>query len=128
MVEVCAVAKRDLRAGEVLDEYGMYMTYGEAVNADEMSARRYLPEGLVEGCRLRRDIPKDQVITYADVELPEGRVADCLRAEQYRHFRGEMWLEQHLEGPVGAWAKPVASTAPEARTARVSAYSGPSAR
>ncbi len=30
VVEVCAVAKRDLKAGEVLDEYGMYMTYGEA--------------------------------------------------------------------------------------------------
>ena len=39
-VEVCAVAKRDLKAGETLDEYGMFMTYGEAVNADEMSARR----------------------------------------------------------------------------------------
>ena len=37
VVEVCAVAKRDLEAGEVLDDYGMYMTYGEAVNADEMS-------------------------------------------------------------------------------------------
>ena len=32
VVEVCAVAKRDLKAGEVLDDYGMYMTYGEAVN------------------------------------------------------------------------------------------------
>src|SRR5215216_5985538 len=48
VVEVCAVAKRDLTAGEVLDDYGMYMTYGEAVNADEMCAGRYLPEGLVE--------------------------------------------------------------------------------
>ena len=27
VVEVCAVAKRDLEAGEVLDDYGMYMTY-----------------------------------------------------------------------------------------------------
>jgi predicted homoserine dehydrogenase-like protein len=96
MVEVCAVAKRDLKAGEVLDEYGMYMTYGEAVNVEEMSASRYLPEGLVEGCKLRRDIPKDQVLTYADVELPEGRIADALRAEQYRHFRGETWLEEYL--------------------------------
>ena len=96
VVEVCAVAKRELKAGEVLDEYGMYMTYGEAVNADEMSARRYLPEGLVEGCKLRRDIPKDQVIAYADVELPAGRLADRLRAEQYRRFRGETWLEDHL--------------------------------
>jgi predicted homoserine dehydrogenase-like protein len=96
VVEVCAVAKRDLKAGEVLDEYGMYMTYGEAVNADEMSSGRYLPEGLVEGCRLRRNIGKDQVLTYADVELPKGRVADELRAEQYRHFRGDTWLEEHL--------------------------------
>src|SRR6266404_2177633 len=35
VVEVCAVAKRDLKAGEVLDEYGMYMTYGEAANVEE---------------------------------------------------------------------------------------------
>jgi predicted homoserine dehydrogenase-like protein len=96
VVEVCAVAKRDLKAGEVLDEYGMYMTYGEAVNADEMSAGRYLPEGLVEGCKLKRDLPKDQVLTYADVELPAGRIADALRAEQYLRFRGETWLEEHL--------------------------------
>ncbi|HUM09625.1 MAG TPA: Gfo/Idh/MocA family oxidoreductase [Myxococcaceae bacterium] len=93
VVEVCAVAKRDLQAGEVLDEYGMYTTYGEAVNVEEMSARQYLPEGLVEGCRLKRPVAKDQVLTYADVELPEGRIADRLRAEQYVHFRGETWLQ-----------------------------------
>ncbi|HLC41799.1 MAG TPA: NAD(P)-dependent oxidoreductase, partial [Methylomirabilota bacterium] len=97
-VEVCAVAKRDLKAGEMLDEYGMYMTYGEAVNADEMSARRYLPEGLVEGCKLERDVAKDRVLTYDDVELPAGRLADQLRAEQYQHFRGETWLEERLPG------------------------------
>ena len=96
VVEVCAVAKRDLKVEEVLDEYGMFMTYGEAVNADEMSTGQYLPEGLVEGCRLRRDVSKDQVLTYEDVELPPGRQADRLRAEQYRHFRGETWLEELL--------------------------------
>jgi predicted homoserine dehydrogenase-like protein len=101
VVEVCAVAKRDLAAGEVLDEYGMYMTYGEAVNAEEMSARRYLPEGLVEGCRLRRNIGKDEVLTYDDVDLPPGRIADALRAEQYRTFRGESWLEEHLTAQQG---------------------------
>jgi predicted homoserine dehydrogenase-like protein len=93
-VEVCAVAKRDLKAGEVLDDYGMFMTYGEAVNAAEMSERRLLPEGLVEGCKLLRDVAKDEVLTYNDVELPAGRIADQLRAEQYRHFRGESWLEE----------------------------------
>lgn len=99
VVEVCAVAKRDLKAGEVLDNYGMYMTYGEAVNADEMSAGRYLPEGLVEGCRLKRGIAKDDVITYDDVVLPAGRLADRLRAEQYRKFRGETWLKDLLTAP-----------------------------
>src|SRR5229473_7680562 len=94
VVEVCAVAKRDLKAGEILDDYGMYMTYGEAVNVDEMSKRQYLPEGLVEGCKLRRDIKKDAVVTYNDVDLPPGRLADQLRAEQYRVFRGETWLEE----------------------------------
>lgn len=70
------------------------MTYGEAVNAGEMSDERYLPEGLVEGCRLLRDVSKDTPLTYNDVKLPEGRLADRLRAEQYRHFRGETWLEE----------------------------------
>ena len=94
VVEVCAVAKRDLKAGEVLDDYGKYMTYGEAVNVEEMSAGRYLPEGIVEDCTLLRDVPKDAVITYDDVALPPGRLADQLRAEQYRFFRGETWLEE----------------------------------
>jgi predicted homoserine dehydrogenase-like protein len=94
VVEVCAVAKRDLRAGECLDDYGEYMTYGEAVNTAEMSRERYLPEGLVEGCRLKRAVAKDAVLTYGDVELPENRVADRLRGEQYRHFRNETWLDE----------------------------------
>lgn len=96
VVEVCAVAKRDLKAGEILDDYGMYMTYGEAVNAEEMCSNRYLPEGLVEGCVLTRDVAKDSVITYGDVKLPLNRLADQLRAEQYRHFQGETWLEELL--------------------------------
>jgi len=62
-----------------------------------MSAGRYLPEGLVEGCTLTRDVAKDEPLTYDDVELPKGRLADRLRAEQYRHFRGETWLEERLQ-------------------------------
>jgi predicted homoserine dehydrogenase-like protein len=114
VVEVCAVAKRDLQAGEVLDEYGMYTTYGEAANADEMSAGRYLPEGLVEGCTLRRAVAKDQVLTYDDVELPAGRLADRLRAEQYRHFRGDTWLEERSQGARAAGEAELVGAAPRA--------------
>jgi predicted homoserine dehydrogenase-like protein len=94
VVEVCAVSKCDLNAGDLLDDYGMYMTYGEAVNADEMCSKRYLPEGLVEGCRLKRAIKKDTVISYDHIELPPDRLADRLRGEQYSHFRGDTWLEE----------------------------------
>lgn len=97
-VEVCAVAKRDLQAGELLDTYGMYMTYGEAVSAEEMSGRRYLPEGLAVGCTLRRDIGQDEVLTYDDVDVPGGRLGDRLRAEQLERFRGETWLTALLGG------------------------------
>jgi len=86
MVEVVATAKRDLKAGEVLDDYGHYMTYGEAENADVMRREALLPEGIVEGCRLKRDIPKDEALTYHDVELPAGRLVDRLRAEQEAAF------------------------------------------
>ena len=93
-VEVCAVAKRDLRAGEVLDDYWMFMTHGEAVNAEEMCERRRLPEGLVEGCKLLRDVANDR-----GFDLPRCRASGrpdrrSAAAEQYRRFPGESWREE----------------------------------
>jgi predicted homoserine dehydrogenase-like protein len=85
-VEVVAVAKRDLRPGEVLDGIGFYMTYGVAENAAEAAAEKLLPMGLAEGCRLTRDVPRDHVLVYDDVEPPEGRLSDRLRAEQSSYF------------------------------------------
>jgi predicted homoserine dehydrogenase-like protein len=102
VVEVCAVAKRDLRAGEVLDCPGEYMTYGEACNSGEMRERNYLPEGLVEGCTLKRAIARDQVISYSDVKLPEGRLADAFRAEQNMHFFGAARADRARTAEVAA--------------------------
>jgi len=85
-VEVVATAKRDLKAGEVLDGIGYYMTYGQADNSAVSRAENLLPMGLAQGCRLIHDIPKDQVLTYADVERPKGRLVDKLRAEQDAYF------------------------------------------
>jgi predicted homoserine dehydrogenase-like protein len=87
-VEVVATAKIDLEAGQTLDGIGFYMTYGLCENASVVQSERLLPMGLAEGCRLKRNIPKDQVLTYADVELPTGRLSDKLRAEQDSHFFG----------------------------------------
>ncbi|ADV65827.1 NAD(P)H-dependent oxidoreductase [Deinococcus maricopensis] len=86
VVDVVTTAKRDLKAGEVIDGLGGYMTYGQCENADVTRAERLLPMGLAEGCRVLRDVPKDTVLTYADVDLPAGRLAAQLRAQQDRHF------------------------------------------
>ncbi|MEA2740535.1 MAG: hypothetical protein QOH05_3842 [Acetobacteraceae bacterium] len=87
-VDVVAAAKRDLRAGEIIDGLGHYMTYGLCENAGTVHAERLLPIGLAEGCRLKRDIPRDQVLAYDDIELPSGRLCDALRLEQDSHFFG----------------------------------------
>lgn len=86
VVDVVATAKIDLKAGETLDGLGWYMTYGQCENYDTVRAQNLLPMGLAEGCRLKRDIPKDQVLTYDDVELPDGSLSHKLRAEQDAYF------------------------------------------
>jgi predicted homoserine dehydrogenase-like protein len=85
-VEVITTAKTDLRAGDRLDGLGGYKTYGQCETATATAAARLLPIGVAEGCTLTRDVPKDAVLTYADVELPEGRLIDQLRAEQDAAF------------------------------------------
>ncbi|MBD0261510.1 MAG: Gfo/Idh/MocA family oxidoreductase [Tolypothrix sp. Co-bin9] len=86
LVDVVTTAKIDLKAGEILDGIGYYMTYGQCESSNIVQEQNLLPIGLAEGCRLKRDIPKDQVLTYDDVELPEGRLGDKLRAEQNAYF------------------------------------------
>jgi predicted homoserine dehydrogenase-like protein len=87
-VEVVTTAKIDLCAGNHIDGLGGYMTYGLAERADVTAAEDLLPMGVAEGCRLVRDVAKDQVLTYADVEVPEGRAVDRLRAVQTRPAGG----------------------------------------
>ncbi len=84
--EVVTVAKRDLKAGEMLDGIGGFTCYGVLENSEIRQVENLLPMGLSEGCYLKRDIPKDQVITCADVTLPEGRLCDKLWAEQNAYF------------------------------------------
>jgi len=87
VVDVITAAKRDLAPDEVLDGIGGYMCYGVAENSVDCLRENLLPMGLSKGCRMKRAVPKDAVLTYEDVELPRGRLCDRLRAEQNSHFR-----------------------------------------
>jgi predicted homoserine dehydrogenase-like protein len=92
--EVVTVAKRDLKAGERLDGVGGFCAYGLIDNAATARNMEALPIGLSEGCCLRRDVPKDAVVSFADVELPAGQVVEAL------------WHEQNARWPVVPQASP----------------------
>lgn len=87
-VDVVATAKQDLKAGHAVDGLGGYDTYGVAEATAVTRAEGLLPMGVAEGCVLVRDVPKDAVLTYADVTLPAGRLVDQLREEQEKVFGG----------------------------------------
>ena len=86
LVEVAAAAKIDLKAGDQMDGLGCYMSYGLAENSPTARSQDLLPIGLAEGCRLKRAIPKDTLLTFADVELPPNRLCDQLWREQLARF------------------------------------------
>lgn len=81
-VEVITIAKKDLTNGEVIDGIGCYTVYGECENRDTARSQNLLPLGLAEGARLQRDIKKDGALTFADVQLPQGRLIDELWKKQ----------------------------------------------
>ncbi len=80
--EVLTVAKRDLKAGEQLDGVGGFCTYGLIDNATAARGEAALPIGLSDGCVLRRNISKDEVLSFDDVDLPAGGLVQSLWREQ----------------------------------------------
>lgn len=88
--DTISYAKRDLKAGEVLDGMGGFTCYGLVDSYEACQAGDFLPIPLSHGCKLKRDITKDQPISYRDVQLPKGRLCDDLREEQARYFGGRI--------------------------------------
>jgi predicted homoserine dehydrogenase-like protein len=80
--EVVTVAKQNLKAGERLDGVGGFCAYGLIDNAAAARAMAALPIGLSEGCVLRRDISRDDVLTFDDVDAPPGRLIEAIWREQ----------------------------------------------
>ncbi len=85
--DAVAFAKRDLKTGEVLDGLGGFTCYTLIENYEMARNENALPMGVSEGCRLKHNIKRDQIITYADVELPDGRLCEKLREEQHDYFQ-----------------------------------------
>lgn len=84
--DTIAYAKRDLKTGERLDGMGGFTNYGLVDKYAVCRKGDFLPMAVSLDCTMKRDIPKDQPITYADVSLPRDRMVDKLRAEQIARF------------------------------------------
>jgi predicted homoserine dehydrogenase-like protein len=67
--DVASVAKRDLRAGEMLDGEGGYTVWGKLMPAAASLKAGALPIGLAHGLKLKNDIAHGSVVRWSDVEI-----------------------------------------------------------
>jgi predicted homoserine dehydrogenase-like protein len=77
--DVAATAKRDLKAGEMLDGEGGAMVWGKCIPAARSRALGALPIGLAHGVPLTRAVPAGAILGYADVALDEAAEAVRVR-------------------------------------------------
>ncbi len=82
VAEVCAVAKRDLKPGETLDQIGEYAYRAWIMTAPDARAAGALPCGLLTGAKVMAPIAKGALITKANTALPAGSKIAELRARQ----------------------------------------------
>jgi predicted homoserine dehydrogenase-like protein len=84
--DVVAVAKRDLRAGEILDGEGGFTVWGKLLPAGVSLELGALPIGLAHGIRVRRDVRAGAVLAQADVALDGANETVQIRRAMERAF------------------------------------------
>ena len=81
VAEVCALAKRDLKPGEVLDQIGEYSYRAWAMERSRAVAAHALPAGLLTCSKVIKPIKKGELITTDNVALPASKLVS-LRQKQ----------------------------------------------
>jgi len=79
--DAVAVAKRDLKLGEILDGEGGYTVVGRLMPAADSLAQGCLPLGLAHGWKLLRPVAAGQPLRWSDVAFDENATAVRLRRE-----------------------------------------------
>jgi predicted homoserine dehydrogenase-like protein len=82
VAESITVAKKDLKAGEVIDALGGFCVYGMIEKADVAHKESLLPLGLAPGSTLVNDVKMGEPVTYRDVEVKSGQTILHLRRLQ----------------------------------------------
>ncbi|MFZ5693154.1 MAG: NAD(P)H-dependent oxidoreductase [Pseudomonadota bacterium] len=84
--DVVATAKRDLKAGEMLDGEGGFCVWGKQAPAQASLDAGYLPLGLAHQVRLTRDIPEGETLRWSDVDYDASDLAVRFRREMEAAF------------------------------------------
>ena len=87
VAETITVAKKDLKAGEMLDGIGGFTVYGTFEKADIARQAGAVPLGLInKKTKLLKDVQKGELITYDMVALDQDSLIVQLRRLQDRFF------------------------------------------
>jgi predicted homoserine dehydrogenase-like protein len=87
--DAVATAKRDLKAGEMLDGEGGFAVWANAIPASRSLALSALPIGLSHNVKLKRAVAKDTIVSFDDVELVRDLDVVALRQEMERGAGGQ---------------------------------------
>jgi predicted homoserine dehydrogenase-like protein len=87
--DVVATAKRDLKAGEVLDGEGGFCVWGRQTPARRSLAEGCLPLGLAQNVRLNRDVAAGQPLQWVDVGCSPNDLAVRTRREMEIAFMSQ---------------------------------------
>jgi predicted homoserine dehydrogenase-like protein len=86
--DVVAVAKRDLRAGEMLDGEGGYTVWGKLMPAAASLKVGGFPIGLAHHVKLKHDVAHGAVVRWSDVEIDADNDTVKTRRAMEQQFGG----------------------------------------
>src|SRR4029079_8176458 len=84
--DVVATAKRDLKAGEILDGEGGFCVWGKQTPADMSLRDELLPLGLAHNVKLKHDIAHGARLKWADVAFDAADSVVRVRREMEAAF------------------------------------------
>ncbi|MEO9900926.1 Gfo/Idh/MocA family oxidoreductase [Nisaea sp.] len=84
--DVVATAKRNLKAGEMLDGEGGFTVWGKLYPAETSLKEGGLPIGLAHNVKLKSGIQEGQMIRWSDVEVDETADAIRIRRDMEKQF------------------------------------------
>ncbi len=90
VVEVCALAKKDLAPGETLDQIGEYSYRAWAMEVTRAQAAQALPAGMLTGAIVAAPIRKGELITLENTRLPDSRLGDLRRKQDVMLYGRDM--------------------------------------